>query len=243
MRDKQRTWLYAASCCRRGLCLWLLGLFLLPLLAQAEQFIGKVVGVRTGDTLSVLRNGRVVQVYLYGIACPERSQAFGTQARQFTRDLAFRRTVAVVVDAGTTNATNRRGQLIAAIQLPNGLDLSQALVQAGYAWHDTRYAPHDKRLAQLQAEARATQRGLWADTNPLPPWEWAQRQRQPASPEGPQDTGPSQAVIIGNRPRKVYYWPGCPEYNKISRRNRVVFQDREAAEQAGYQPAENCPGG
>ena len=50
MRDRQRTWRYAAYCCRRGLCLWLLGLFLLPLLAQAEQFIGKVVGIRTGDT-------------------------------------------------------------------------------------------------------------------------------------------------------------------------------------------------
>ena len=172
MRDRQRTWRYAAYCCRRGLCLWLLGLLLLPLLAQAEQFIGKVVGIRTGDTLSVLRNGRVVQVHLYGIACPERWQAFGTQARQFTRDVALRRTVAVVVDAVATDAPKRRGQLIAAVQLPNGLDLSQALVQAGYAWHDTRYAPHDKRLAQLQAEARAAQRGLWADTNPIPPWEW-----------------------------------------------------------------------
>ena len=40
-------------------------------------------------------------------------------------------------------------------------------------------------------------------------------------------------MIIGHRYRKVYYWRGCPEYNKVSRRNRVVFQDREAAEQAG----------
>jgi endonuclease YncB( thermonuclease family) len=213
------------------------------LLAQAEQFIGKVVGIRTGDRLSVSRNGKVVQVRLYGIACPERRQAFGTQARQFTRDLAFRRTVAVVVDAVATDATKRRSQLIAAIQLPNGLDLSQALVQAGYAWHDTRYAPHDRRLAQLQAEAQAMQRGLWADTNPIPPWEWDQGQRQPASPEVPQDPSSSQTVIIGNRRDKIYYWPGCPEYNKVSRRNRVTFQDREAAEQAGYQPAENCPGG
>jgi endonuclease YncB( thermonuclease family) len=200
-----------------------------------------VVGIRTGDTLSVLRNGRVVQVSLYGVACPESWQAFVTQARQFTRDVAFRQTVAVVVDAVAMDATERRGRLIAAVQLPNGWDLSQALVQAGYAWHDTRYAPHDKRLAQLQAEAQAAQRGLWADANPVPPWEWRQGQRQPASAEVPQGADASQAVIIGNRYRKVYYWSGCPEYNKVSRRNRVVFQDREAAEQAGYRPAENCP--
>lgn len=220
--------------------MWLLGFFLLPLLAQAEQFIGKVVGIRTGDTLNVLHNGRVVQVHLYGITCPERSQAFGTQARQFTRDLTLRRTVAVVVDAVATDVPKRRGQLIAAVQLPNGMDLSQALVQAGYAWHDTRYAPHDKRLAQLQAEARAMQRGLWADPKPIPPWEWGQGQRRPASPAGPQDTGASRAVIIGNRRNKIYYWSGCPEYDKVSGRNRVRFQNRAAAEQAGYRPAENC---
>jgi micrococcal nuclease len=239
MRDRQRPWQYATYQRRRALCLWILGLLLLPLLAQAEQFTGKVVNVRTGDTLSVLRNGKAVQVRLYGVACPERWQAFGTQARQFTRDIALRQTVAVAVDAVTTDTTNRRGQLIAAIQLSNGLDLSQALVQAGYAWHDTRYAPYDKRLAQLQAEAQAAQRGLWADANPVPPWEWRQGQ-QPASAEVPQGTASSQEVIIGDRRGKVYHWPGCPEYNKVPRRNRVEFQDREAAEQAGYRPAENC---
>ena len=131
MRDRQRTRHYTVDRCRRGLCLWIPGLLLLPLLAQAEQFTGKVVGIRTGDTLSVLRKGTVVQVHLYGIACPERRQAFGTQARQFTRDVAFRQTVAVVVDAVAMDATDRRGRRIAAIQLPNGQDLSQVLVQAG----------------------------------------------------------------------------------------------------------------
>ena len=27
-------------------------------------------------------------------------------------------------------------------------------------------------LAQLEREARAAKRGLWADPNPIPPWEW-----------------------------------------------------------------------
>src|SRR5262249_38354369 len=146
-----------------------------------------------------------------------------------------------VVDAVAMNGTERRGRLIAAVQLPDGRDLSQALVQAGYAWHDTRYAPYDKRLAQLAAEAQAAQRGLWADANSVPHWEWDQGQRQTTSAGGPQGPDSAQAVIIGHRYRKVYYWPGCSEYNKIARRNRAVFQDREAAEQAGYRPAENCP--
>ena len=49
MRDRQRPWQYATYQRRRALCLWILGLLLLPLLAQAEQFTGKVVNVRTGD--------------------------------------------------------------------------------------------------------------------------------------------------------------------------------------------------
>jgi hypothetical protein len=83
-----------------------LSVLLLPLLAQAEQFTGKVVGIRTVDTLSVLHKGAVVQ----GVACPERWQAFGTQARQFTRDVAFRQTVAVVVYAVAMDAINRPGR-------------------------------------------------------------------------------------------------------------------------------------
>jgi hypothetical protein len=125
--------------------------------------------------------------------------------------------------------------------LSDGRDLSQALVQAGYAWHDTRYAPHDTRLAQLQAEAQAARRGLWADAHPVPPWEWGQGQRQPANPEVPPPPGAAQEVIFGHRSRKVYYWRGCPEYNSMSGNDRIVFQSRRAAEQAGYQPAGDCP--
>ncbi len=65
--------------------------------------------------------------------------------------------------------TSRSRRLIAGVLLPDGRDLSQA--QAGYAWHDTRYAPADRRLAHLEAEARAAKRGLWAQPNPRPFWQ------------------------------------------------------------------------
>jgi phosphatidylserine/phosphatidylglycerophosphate/cardiolipin synthase-like enzyme len=49
-------------------------------------------------------------------------------------------------------------------------------------------------------------------------------------------TGP----IIGNRRSRIYEWPGCPGYGKISPANRVQFPDAQAAEQAGYRAARNC---
>jgi hypothetical protein len=122
--------------------------------------------------------------------------------------------------------------------LPNGWDLSQALVQAGYAWHDTRYAPHDKRLAQLQAEAQAAQRGLWAEANPVPPW-GRQGQRQPASAEVPQGADASQAVIVGTDIVRFITGPAVRVQQGIQKEPCSV-QDREAGA-GGYRPAENCP--
>lgn len=47
--------------------------------------------------------------------------------------------------------------------------------------------------------------------------------------------------VVGNRRSKIYAWPGCGTYDKMSAENRVVFATREAAEQQGYRAARNCP--
>lgn len=51
--------------------------------------------------------------------------------------------------------------------------------------------------------------------------------------------GPSGAVV-GNRRTMIYQWPGCRYYGKVAPRNRVEFRDAQAAELAGYRPANNC---
>ena len=47
--------------------------------------------------------------------------------------------------------------------------------------------------------------------------------------------------IVGNRRSKIYAWPECGTYDRMSTQNRVLFPSREAAEQAGYRAAFNCP--
>jgi nuclease S1 len=47
--------------------------------------------------------------------------------------------------------------------------------------------------------------------------------------------------IVGNRRSKIYAWPGCGTYDKMAPENRVEFPTRDAAEQAGYRAARNCP--
>lgn len=56
--------------------------------------------------------------------------------------------------------------------LPDGKVLNQELVREGMCWWYRKYAPHDKELVWLEVEAREAKRGLWADPNPVPPWEW-----------------------------------------------------------------------
>lgn len=50
-----------------------------------------------------------------------------------------------------------------------------------------------------------------------------------------------QLVFVGNRRSKIFAWPGCGNYDRMAPENRVVFPSREAAEQAGYRAALNCP--
>jgi endonuclease YncB( thermonuclease family) len=225
-----------------GGVVWLL-LILLPALGHAEQFTGKVVGISDGDTLNVLREGKAVKVRLYGIDTPERAQAFGTRAQQFTSELAFGNEVTVVV-----RDTDRFGRVVGEVRLPepDGRNLNQELVKAGMAWWYKHYAPNDTTLAQLEADARAAQRGLWAEAHPVPPWAWRRGERAPAQAEGPAasatpGTPDPVGPVIGNRRSKVYHWAGCPDYDKVAAQNRVAFPSRADAEQAGYRPARNCP--
>jgi endonuclease YncB( thermonuclease family) len=39
------------------------------------------------------------------------------------------------------------------------------------AWHYVWYGDNGQ-LAQAEREAKAAARGLWADREPMPPWEW-----------------------------------------------------------------------
>ncbi|EKK1541128.1 thermonuclease family protein, partial [Salmonella enterica] len=45
------------------------------------------------------------------------------------------------------------------------------MVQIGGAWVYDRYNS-DTSLPAIQNEAREQRRGLWADSEPVPPWEW-----------------------------------------------------------------------
>ena len=148
--------------------IFLLTVFLASALSfgLGEEFRGKVVRVLDGDTIEVMHHGQAERIRLNGIDCPEKAQPFGERAKKYTSSLAFGETVTAIV-----KDTDRYGRTVAEILLPDGRSLNRELVKAGLAWWYRKYST-DATLGQLEAEARAARRGLWADSNPVPPWEW-----------------------------------------------------------------------
>jgi endonuclease YncB( thermonuclease family) len=135
------------------------------LISYALEIKGKVVGVSDGDTITALVNKTPIKVRLYGIDCPEKRQAFGTKAKQFTSSLVFGKSVTLVV-----HGKDCYGRTIGKVILPYGKNLNHEILRAGFGWWYSRCAPNDSVLKKLEAEARRSRVGLWVDPNPIEPW-------------------------------------------------------------------------
>ena len=153
---------------------FILSLVLILLPSFSCAFSGKVVGVADGDTITVLRDKEQVKIRLYGIDCPEKGQAFGKRAKQFTSKMVFGKVVEVkVVD------TDRYGRTVALVAV-NKQILNEELLKAGYAWVYYQYC-HEMichAWADYQFAAKLDKRGLWRDPDPIPPWEFRRKKRK-----------------------------------------------------------------
>lgn len=71
-----------------------------------------------------------------------------------------------------THGYDKYKRTLADVVLPDGMNLNQELVKQGWCWWYRKYAPLDAELEKLEREARESKKGLWADPQPVPPWEW-----------------------------------------------------------------------
>lgn len=149
----------------RVLSLVLVILLFLPCQGFAN-FSAQVVGVIDGDSIKVLNEGKEEKIRLVGIDCPEKKQSFGRRAKEFTSAQSFGKKV-LVRDSGR----DRYGRTLAEVILPDGRSLNKELLKAGLAWWFRKYS-HDVSLKTLETDARMKKRGLWAEVNPIPPWDY-----------------------------------------------------------------------
>ena len=146
----------------------------LSLAGAALAFEGPVVKVYDGDTVSVKDGRRTVVIRLYGIDAPEKTQTAGPESKGFAAAFVAAKTVRVEkVDE------DRHGRTVALIYVDDKC-LNIELVREGHAWFYERYCERADvcdELRRLEGQAREAERGLWADPNPTPPWDFRYIQR------------------------------------------------------------------
>ena len=98
--------------------------------------------------------------------------AYGARARQALSRMVFGERVRVV-DKGPDKYKRTLGDVYVGEKLIN-----LAMVEEGMAWvyRDTQ----DLALRATEELARKEKRGLWADKEPLPPWEFRAKKQGPA---------------------------------------------------------------
>ena len=134
--------------------------------ALADTLEGKVVGVVDGDTIDVLDGSKKQhRIRFDGIDAPERGQPFSQRAKSTLSDLVFGKTVKV-----ETEGADKYDRTIGRIHV-DGKDVGLAMLEAGMAWHYTKY-DQSKKYADGEKAAKDACRGLWSDPHHIPPWEW-----------------------------------------------------------------------
>ena len=153
--------------------LFLLSLLFLSLSLFSAEIIGKVVGVSDGDTITVLdeMDKGKFRIRLDKIDAPEKKQAFGNKAKQYLSSLIFGKQVSV-----RFKEIDRYGRVLGVIYC-DGAEINLVMVQNGYAWH---YSYYDKAPAYIQPEkqARTDKKGLWAEPNPINPYQFRKSQKK-----------------------------------------------------------------
>ncbi|ECS1253636.1 thermonuclease family protein [Salmonella enterica] len=133
-------------------------------------FKGKVIRVLDGDTIEVLQENKPVRVRLANIDAPEKKQAYGRWSTNQLKSLIAAQSVTV-----TYTQSDRYGRIIGRVFTTNGIEANRFMVKSGAAWV-YEYYNTDKALPAMQREAQMQKRGLWADSQPVPPWEWRHKQ-------------------------------------------------------------------
>lgn len=154
----------------------IIALFLFCIPAWAD-ITGRVVAVTDGDTIKVLGEANIQhKVRLTGIDAPEKKQPYGRASQKHLASLIAGKTVTIEY-----SKTDRYGRILGKVR-HDGIDVNLEQLKAGYAWWYRFYAktqPKEDRESYEAAEnsAKSDKLGLWADPNPINPYEWRKGER------------------------------------------------------------------
>jgi endonuclease YncB( thermonuclease family) len=134
---------------------------------------GRVMKIIDGDSAVLgLSGGGRWEIRLHGIDAPEYDQSHGDAAESALRwKVLWRRVDVQVMDVDSY------GRRVVVLRRKSR-DINLEMVCEGHAWWYVQYASDDTELKACQESARNQDRGLWAEADPLPPWEWRRQGTQ-----------------------------------------------------------------
>jgi endonuclease YncB( thermonuclease family) len=153
-------------------------------LSACEPGGGQATKVFDGDSF-LMRDpgGKEIEVRLYAIDAPERSQPWSRRSRESLRRLIRGYDLSLeLVD------TDRYGRAVAKVtRQMDGLVINKEMIRRGDAWVYRRYASDPDSLSrlglqdlfELEEAARNQSLGLWSlpKAEQMAPWEWRKQQR------------------------------------------------------------------
>ncbi len=134
---------------------------------------GKVISILDGDTYDILFTDKTTErIRMQGIDAPEKGMPYYKVAKNYLGELCSGQEVKLKI-----TGKDHHDRTLAWSYLPDGTELSHEMLKAGLAWHFTKYN-NDKDMAELESTAKANKTGLWADPNPMTPWDNRKYHRQ-----------------------------------------------------------------
>jgi len=187
-----------------------------------KPFVGKVVSVADGDTISVLYDGVKFPIRLETIDAPEMTQAYGAQAKKALEGKIAGKEVNIV-----WKSKDKYGRIRGEVFLEDRR-LCLEMVAEGYAWHYLKYSK-DPQLATAEKEAREAKRGLWSEANPTPPWEYRLRK------ESDKTMDPAKVLVYVTKSGTKYHLENCQHLK--NGQSEISLAD---AVQRKYEPCAKC---
>ncbi len=119
-------------------------LIFLPFCALSQQ--GTVLYISDGDTFHFVNSEirEKIKVKLAEVDCPESTQSYGLEAKQFVLENINNKIFQLQV-----SSVEQYGRSIAKVNFDDIKDLANELVRYGIAWHYKRYS-NSKILAELK---------------------------------------------------------------------------------------------
>ena len=155
-------------------------------LPYSKELKGKVVSIADGDTVTIVvadnsANSKFPQpsssqpsskkqyrIRLNDIDAPESKQAFGNKSKENLKNYIYQKDVVVKYES-----TDKYGRILGTIYY-QGKDINLQQVKDGYAWVYRHYSKKQDYIKE-EEKARQERKGLWADKNPINPYDFRRK--------------------------------------------------------------------